>query len=114
MKTISLKAIDVGFDLRDCGMSVDLSREPDRLLVNYDGGIIAGTKQEVALALAAQGFAVITARQEKNGREIRARNGKFESQPPNDNYWKAFSTLAEAVAFAYGPEQCREAGQGPR
>ena len=40
MKTISLKAIDVGFDLRDCGMSVDLSREPDRLLVNYDGGSI--------------------------------------------------------------------------
>jgi hypothetical protein len=52
--------------------------------------------------LASLGAGPITARQKKNDREIRVRSGKFESQPPNDNYWEAFDTLDEAISFANG------------
>ena len=100
MKTISLKAIDVGFDLRTVGVPVDLSKEPERLLVEFDGGFFVGSRQEVALNLAGMGFAVVVARHQ--GREIRVVKGKFEAQPPSDNYWQSFDTLSEAVAFAKG------------
>jgi len=38
-----------------------------------------------------------------NGREIRkTKDGKWECQPPLDNYWNAFNDLLDAIRFAKG------------
>jgi hypothetical protein len=37
-----------------------------------------------------------------SGREIRKVKGKWETQPANDNYWKVFDDLLDAVKFASG------------
>jgi hypothetical protein len=34
------------------------------------------------------------------GREVRRVNGRWETQPPRDNYWKAFDDLLDACRFA--------------
>lgn len=39
------------------------------------------------------------------GREIRKRNGKWEAQPWNDNYWKEFDDLLDAARFATPPRR---------
>lgn len=36
------------------------------------------------------------------GREVRRVNGKWETQPHNDNYWNAFDDLLDACRFALG------------
>lgn len=37
-----------------------------------------------------------------NGREVRRVKGKWEVQPHNDNYWKQFDDLLNAVKFGLG------------
>jgi len=39
------------------------------------------------------------------GREIRRVKGGWESQPWNDNYWRTFADLLDAVRFATRPEK---------
>ena len=40
-----------------------------------------------------------------SGREVRKVRGKWEAQPHNDNYWKSFDDLLDAVKFAVGQSQ---------
>lgn len=96
MATYSLKSLDVGFNVRVLAMPVRL--QPDTTHVVYDGGEARGTLEEVALALCRKRFTVYV--ELPSGRQVRVRKGKFEAQPPNDNYWRAFKTLAEARQFA--------------
>jgi hypothetical protein len=37
-----------------------------------------------------------------NGREIHKTKTGYETQPYNDNYWKSFNNLIDAVKFAQG------------
>ena len=34
------------------------------------------------------------------GREVRKVNGKWEAQPPDDNYWRRFGDVVAAIRFA--------------
>lgn len=93
----SFKAIDVGFELRRPQMPVCLPADTTEAV--WDGGEAQGGLEAVALAMDQAGFKVVAAVTSR-GREARVRGGRFESQPPLDNYWKSFATLAEALAFA--------------
>jgi hypothetical protein len=37
-----------------------------------------------------------------SGREVRKVNGKWEVQPPHDNYWVTFDDLLQAIRFGMG------------
>ena len=99
----SLRAVDVGFDLRE-GPAVDISDWADGESVEYDGPdgprTVHGTRDEIAMQLARAGYRVVTAHT-PNGRDVRCepkRPAQFIMQPTEDNYWMAYSSTAEALA----------------
>jgi len=104
---MSVTALDVGFDLRVQGMPVDLSEKTEPLSCSYhalSGNVatIQGSKETIAIMLAQNGYSVIAAHT-PNGREIRAtKDGKFEVQPENDNYWVACDSVKDALRIFRG------------
>ena len=112
---IRLLPIDVGFDLKlhgaidisDCDDSAlaDAAGEKDRSGVGYEAkdGLPRqawGTRDEIAQELALNGFTVIAAKT-PNGRQVRCEKKRpmiFICQPPNDNFWLDFDSIAAALS----------------
>jgi hypothetical protein len=112
---IRLAGIDMGFDIRLQGpVLLPEGEDWDRLMstvgsgdqtgVGYDspeGRRLAwGTRDEICKELARCGYTIIAART-PNGRDVRCEPTKptvFVCQPPNDNFWNEFPTIAEALA----------------
>lgn len=101
---MSVRAIDVGFDIRAHSMPVDLSDGPESMPYDGPGGpaVATGTRDQIATTLARAGYICITSRT-PNGREVRCEPGRperFVMQPRLDNYWLKYpSTDAALAAF---------------
>jgi hypothetical protein len=110
-----LLPIDFGFDPKLHG-AIDMSAFDESLLVkesasrdssgvgyeSSDGTpcLAHGTRDEIAMLLASEGFTVVAART-PNGREVRCEPKNpnvFVCQPATDNYWKKFPTVEAAIA----------------
>jgi len=68
--------------------------------------IVAGTHREVCEVLSEAGYSIV-AGQQPNGRDIRFRSGKYETQPRNDNYWLRVDSLDDARDAYEHPEKYR-------
>ena len=101
----TVRAIDVGFDLRHVGTPTALDDIPDGTEIDYDGPdgplTARGDLESICRELAQAGYPIIAA-VAPNGREIRCEppTGMFAAQPPHDNYWAEFDSLQDAAAFA--------------
>ena len=105
----SLRAIDVGFDLRETKTPIDLA--DDIRTVYFDGpdgpAEVSGSKSRIVGTLADAGYGAgscIVVERQPNGRDIRYMPDKqvYETQPANDNYWITCRTVDEARAVYRG------------
>lgn len=99
---MSVRAIDVGFDLRPHDVAVDLSAGPESMPYDSPDGpaVATGTRDQIATTLARAGYICITART-PNGREVRCEPGRperFVMQPRVDNYWIEYPRTDDALA----------------
>jgi len=108
---ISVRAIDVGVDLRLHDMAITIP--PYVTHVHHDGAEIgeeltaAGTHAEILEALAAAGYDNIVCDWTANGRNIWYTHGQYHVQPWNDNYVMRVGSLAEAHDAYLHPENYR-------
>lgn len=89
MKLFSVKPLDVGFDLKKTGMSINFSKFDEDLDIKVildDDSVLTGKKREVCVELSNLDYKIIYLITE-NGREMRLNKGKFSVQHKNDNYW---------------------------
>ena len=113
MSTVSLMPIDVGFDPRAHGMSVDLSAPGvDRVDYEDDAGVPAqarGSKTRIAAQLADAGFQRIVVERTPNGREIvyEAADQQFHVQPADDDYWITVDDIGQARDAYENPAKYR-------
>lgn len=111
---ISIRAIDLGFDIRALGIPVMLKPEVAR--VRYESLSIfpedrqplvaEGSYDAIVQELAAAGYDLVVD-QTPNGRTIRfnRKTGEYEVQPHNDNYWISCNPLEEAHEAYNHPER---------
>ena len=106
---ISIRSIDVGFDIRNIGQAVVLMPTVTKVLYETIGDgkpmVAEGNYDSIVKELAAVGYDLIVD-ETPNGRVIlyNRHTGKYEVQPHNDNYVLSCDSLEQAHNAYYHPE----------